>query len=157
MMHIYFYSLQCVQLIWFSSFFAGRSPTTSNFTHGSYRDLNSWKSLCPAIFQTCKTSGKRRWSRKNGKKSWVFIFAKLQEVLYKWIFFSFWSALIQYRPYVWLVMFCYVCMFCCAVRVHCLKTDNTWNTSIIKYLEWHSWTWIKIIMACSNNKLFQLP
>ena len=94
---------------------------------------------------------------KNGKKSWVFIFAKLQEVLYKWIFFSFWSALIQYRPYVWLVMFCYVCMFCCAVRGHCLKTDNTWNTSIIKYLEWHSWTWIKIIMACSNNKLFQLP
>lgn len=94
---------------------------------------------------------------KSGKKSWVFIFAKLQEVLYKWIFFSFWSALIQYRPYVWLVMFCYVCMFCCAVRGHCLKTDNTWNTSIIKYLEWHSWTWIKIIMACSNNKLFQLP
>ena len=94
---------------------------------------------------------------KNGKKSWVFIFAKLQQVLYKWIFFSFWSALIQYRPYVWLVKFCYVCMFCCAVRVHCLKTDNTWNTSIIKYLEWHSWTWIKIIMACSNNKLFQLP
>ena len=34
-----------------------------------------------------------------------------------------------------LVMFCYVCMFCCAVRVHCLKTDNNWNTSIIKYLE----------------------
>ena len=92
-----------------------------------------------------KKSGKGRWSR----KKW-FLFCKATTSALQVNFFSFWSALIQYRPYVWLVMFCYVCMFCCAVRVHCLKTDNTWNDE-------HSWTWIKIIMACSNNKLFQLP
>ena len=64
---------------------------------GSYGVLNSWKSLevCPAIFQTWKKSGKMLKSLE-----FFFFFSNLQQELYKWFFFSFWSNLIQSSPYV---------------------------------------------------------
>ena len=49
---------------------------------GSCRDLNSWQSLeiCPTNFQI--------WIK--SEKTWFFFFSKLQQVLQKGIFFSFW-------------------------------------------------------------------
>ena len=62
-----------------------RVPTSQNFVcivielmlnddQGSYRVLNSWKSLeiCPVIFQTRKSLENRDDVRKRMKKSWVF-------------------------------------------------------------------------------------
>ena len=41
-------------------------------------------------------NGNKVW--KNGKKSWVFFFSKLQQI-YKWFFVLFWSNLIQSQLY----------------------------------------------------------
>ena len=89
--------------------------------------LEFLKKSLPSNFSDLEKVWKREM--KSGKmiKSLEFLFLQSYNKCLISEFFSFWSALIQYRPYVWLVMFCYVCMFCCAVRVHCLKTDNTWN------------------------------
>ena len=89
--------------------------------------LEFLKKSLPSNFSDLEKVWKREM--KSGKmiKSLEFLFLQSYNKCFISEFFSFWSALIQYRPYVWLVMFCYVCMFCCAVRVHCLKTDNTWN------------------------------
>ena len=89
--------------------------------------LEFLKKSLPSNFSDLEKVWKRE--TKSGKmiKSLEFLFLQSYNKCFISEFFSFWSALIQYRPYVWLVMFCYVCMFCCAVRVHCLKTDNTWN------------------------------
>ena len=89
--------------------------------------LEFLKKSLPSNFSDLEKVWKRE--TKSGKmiKSLEFLFLQSYNKCFISEFFSFWSALIQYHPYVWLVMFCYVCMFCCAVRVHCLKTDNTWN------------------------------
>ena len=59
-----------------------RNHFLKSLTRGSYRFLNSWKSLeiCPVIFQTWKKSGK--WRESLGKWSWFFL-SQLQKVLYE--------------------------------------------------------------------------
>ena len=47
------------------------------------------KVFAQQYFRPVKSLEKGDEVGKNGKKSWVFIFAKLQQVLYKWIFFRF--------------------------------------------------------------------
>ena len=134
MMHIYFYSLQCVQLIWFGFFFAGRSPTTSNFTQGSYRDLNSWKSLYPAIFQTWKKVWKREMKSGKTVKSLEFLFLQSynKRFISEFFFVLVSSYSISPLRLVGNVLLRMYVLLCCA----CTLLENR------QYLEW--WTFLNM-------------
>ena len=74
MMHIYFYSLQCVQLIWFSFFFCGSFSYQIKFYTWFVQRLEFLKKSLPSNFSDLEKVWKREMKSGKMVKSLEFLF-----------------------------------------------------------------------------------
>ena len=134
MMHIYFYSLQCVQLIWFSLFFAGRSSYHVKFYTWFVQRLEFLKKSLPSNFSDLEKVWKREMKSGKMVKSLEFLFLQSYNKCFISEFFFVLVSSYSISPLRLIsnVLLRVYVLLCCA----CTLLENR------QYLEW--WTFLNV-------------